>query len=357
MKNSREFNQRELRGLAIVAKGDMIRQVAEDEFLVRSSSLEKQYKVVWDGQKWVCECSDHQRRQKPCKHIYAILFFRRLPFILMANAQNVSIKCPKCNSNNIVRKGFVRSKEFAAQRYLCKACGHKFTDKGENKGLKGNPLAMVAIADLYFKGLSLRMIEDHMKKVYSIDVSYPTLHRQIKRFISRMKILEKQRRLNAGERWHIDETIVKVGGKTHYLWNVLDSETRLLLASSLTDGRGSKEAEAVIRQALSRAAKPPKEIVTDGLRAYEIAMKKDYGIRIKHISKIRFNDPANNNLVERLNGTLKNRIRGFRRLDNKESSAQLLDGLRIYYNTSRSHMALKGKPPIEVSMRSKHKMI
>jgi transposase-like protein len=302
----------------------MIKRIDENLYLVRSSDLEKWYRVSWNGKGWICECKDHEKRLQSCKHVYAVLFLSRLPYILMANFQAKETKCPKCNSNSIIRKGLIHNKEFAAQRYMCKKCKHKFSDKGESKGLKGNPLAVTATADLYFKGLSLRMIEDHMNRIYGLNVSYPTIHRWIRRVIKNMKTLEKEHSLSVGKRWHIDETEVKIAGELHYLWNVLDAETRILLASNVTYGRSSKDAEMIIREALKNAKNTPKEIVTDGLKSYNVAMRNDFGCQIDHISKPRFTDSKNNNIAERLNGTLKTRIKAFRRLDNLSSSAKTL---------------------------------
>ena len=353
----KEFSQRELRGLAIVARGNMVKRTDENTYLVRSSELEKWYKVFWNGKGWICECKDHEKRVQSCKHVYAVLFLSRLPYILMANFQAKEPTCPKCNSNRIIRKGLIHNKEFAAQRYMCKKCKHKFSDKGESKGLKGNPLAVTAAADLYFKGLSLRMIEDHLNRIYALNVSYPTIHRWIRRVIKNMKAMEKEHGLSVGKRWHIDETEIKIAGEPHYLWNVLDAETRILLASNVTYGRSSKDAEMIIREALKNAKTPPKEIVTDGLKSYNVAMKNDFGCQINHISKPRFTDPKNNNIVERLNGTLKTRIKGFRRLDNLSSSAQLFEGLRLYYNSMRPHSALGGKTPKSATQESVKKRI
>jgi transposase-like protein/ribosomal protein S27AE len=334
-----------LRGLAIIARGGMINRIEDAAYLVRSSDLQGFYKVSWNGEVWNCECKDYSTRRRSCKHVYAVLFLSRLPFMLMANFQTETPKCPRCCSTFLIRKGLIHHKEFAAQRYMCKKCGHKFSDKGESKGLKGNPLAVTATADLFFKGLSVRMIENHMNRIYRLNVSYPTIHRWIKRVIKNMKILEKERSLSVGKRWHIDETEVKIAGKPHYLWNVLDAETRLLLTSNITYGRTGKDAEMIIREALKRAKNPPDEIVTDGLKSYNIAMRNDFGCKINHISKPRFTDLKNNNLVERLNGTLKTRIRDFRRLDNLASSTELFEGLRLYYNFMRPHSALGGKTP------------
>ena len=344
-RGKKEFSEREMRGLAILAKGGMIKRNDENTYLVRSSNLEKWYKVRWNGKRWVCECKDHEKRLQSCKHVFAVLFLGRLPYILMANFQAGEIRCPKCNSNRFKRKGLLHHKEFAAQRFQCKDYNHKFDDKGESKGLKGNPLAIIAVVDLYFKGLSLRQIEHHMSSIYSLNISYPTIHRWIRRIIRHMKALEGNHSLMVGKRWHIDETIVKINGKIAYLWNALDAETKILLASELTYGRTSADAEMVVREALKRAklGLEELEIVTDGLKSYNVALQKEYDCKIKHISKPKFTDPTNNNLVERVNGTLQARIKNFRRLDNESSSAQLLDGLRLYYNSKRPHSALGGK--------------
>ena len=139
---------------------------------------------------------------------------------------------------------------------------------------------------------------------------------------------------------------MKVKGEPQYLWNVLDAETRLLLASELTSGRSAQDAKRVIEKALKRAEKPPEEIVTDGLSSYHVVLSNN-DLHIKHIQGPSFSDPINNQLVERLNGTVKSRTRGFRGLDNINSSAELFNGLRLYYNNQRPHLALGGKTPAE----------
>ena len=140
-----------MRGLTIIAKGSMIKRNDENNYLVRSSNLEKWYKVRWNGKRWVCECKDHEKRLQSCKHVFAVLFLSRLPYILMANFQSEEIRCPNCNSKRVIRKGLSPHKEFAAQRFQCKDCKHKFDNKGESKGLKGNPLVVVSVTTFISK--------------------------------------------------------------------------------------------------------------------------------------------------------------------------------------------------------------
>ena len=122
----------------------------------------------------------------------------------------------------------------------------------------------------------------------------------------------------------------------------------------MTYGRTSNDAEMVVREALRRAQSGLEglEIVTDGLKSYPVALSRDYDYKIKHISKPKFTDPINNNLVERINETVKGRARSFRRLNDKSSAAELFEGFRLYYNSKRPHLGLGGKTPIDFSLDS-----
>lgn len=59
MTSRREFDRRELRGLAIVAKGGMMRKIDEGTYLVRSSSLDRWHSVSWDSKGWTSDCEDY----------------------------------------------------------------------------------------------------------------------------------------------------------------------------------------------------------------------------------------------------------------------------------------------------------
>ena len=52
-------------------------------------------------------------------------------------------------------------------------------------------------------------------------------------------------------------------------------------------------------------------------------------------------------MVERLHGTIRQRNKVMRGLDNKQTAQTMLDGMRIYYNFLRPHSALGGKTPAQ----------
>ena len=78
----------------------------------------------------------------------------------------------------------------------------------------------------------------------------------------------KDHNAKTGGRWVADEMQVDVGGKKVWLWNVMDAETRYILASHLTPNRDAQAARVVLRKAALAADKPPKTITTDKLRSY-----------------------------------------------------------------------------------------
>jgi len=52
-------------------------------------------------------------------------------------------------------------------------------------------------------------------------------------------------------------------------------------------------------------------------------------------------------MVERLHGTIRQRNKVMRGLDEDSTAQTMMDGIRIYYNFIRPHMALNGKIPAE----------
>lgn len=67
-------NHRQLRGLAILARGNQIKRQYTCTYRVASQSENGTYLVQRDGLAWNCECPDHVYRGMVCKHIHAVNF-------------------------------------------------------------------------------------------------------------------------------------------------------------------------------------------------------------------------------------------------------------------------------------------
>ena len=161
------------------------------------------------------------------------------------------------------------------------------------------------------------------------------------------------------DRWHIDETVVNVNGKNEYLWNVLDHETRFLLATHISADRSLANTRTPIRKAKAVTPDRPVDVLTDGMQAYPIAVAKELGRKAtpfddpKSVRGGRFNPhkrvpsiraKESNNRIERFHGTEKERFKVMRAFDGEPGTATLAEGLRVHYNLVREHQALGMTP-------------
>ena len=335
-----KFSRRELRGLGILAIGGMIKRIRENMFAVKSERTDDWYTVEWKDGKWICSCPDYAKRKKPCKHIYAVNFLLDLPMIMLSNSEAFTRICPKCGSANTGPKGFRYNMSGAVRIWRCKDCGKRFKDPLASESAGAKAALMIIALDLYFKGLSLRNISDHLWQVYGIKKSASTLSRWINQMTKKLNQVLSDVHVEVGDKWLADETVVKVAGKAMYLWNVMDYETRHYIVSVLSKRRSSEEALKVIKQAISQAGKIPKQVVTDGLKAYSKALRQLEKLPIEHISNVGLAKKENNNRIERLHGTIKDWIGRRRNLKNIENAKNLLEGYRAYYNMTRPNTAI-----------------
>jgi transposase-like protein len=216
--------------------------------------------------------------------------------------------------------------------------------------MKASPQIITASLDLFFKGVSLRKITDHVKQFYNLRVNCSTVLRWIQRYTELMDGYASNLAPDVSEKWHADETMENVNGRKRWLWNLMDSESRFLIASRLTQSRRDEDARNLFLDGLDRAKKAPETIVTDGLASYANAFDETYRYKgTKHIAKPRFVDLTNNNRIERLHSTMRERTKVLRGFDSDPTANQTMQGYRLYYNFIRPHMALDGQTPAQAA--------
>jgi len=339
------FSRRALRGLAIVARGGQVSRVNDKLFYVKSQSGNGSYAVQWRLHRWNCECPDHLRTGRLCKHIYAVNFVMDLPRIVLENTFALNRLCKYCGSSKVVNKGKRYNKSGSVQLLGCKACGRRFKDEGGLELGVTDVLQAIIAVDLHYKGVSLRNISDHILQVYGVRRPTSTLHGWIVRLRDLLIGASEDCKPVVGDKWLADEMLVKVQGKERYLWNIMDYKTRQLIASKLTEGRGSEEALSVIKDAIKKAGKRPKELVTDGLKSYSSALISLGSPATKHTSNAGISKADNNNRIERVHNTIRalaNARRGVRSSDD-------LNGMAAYYNLLRPHMSLHERAPYQAA--------
>jgi transposase-like protein len=147
------------------------------------------------------------------------------------------------------------------------------------------------------------------------------------------------------DEWHADETVVKIRGKKHYLWFVLDAETRFVLGFYLAD-RSASAAHATMQQVMPLGR--PKSIVTDNWSAYRVAVKKCFPCA-NHICVENFSDNISNNVIESFNKTFKAWYKTKCGFDSYSNAHALISTFVFFYNFLRPHGSLNKLTPAQVA--------
>jgi len=350
--------------LAIVARGDQIETVSPREFRVRSQSKPGEaYTVTVQRKLWSCTCAFCvEGKGRQCIHILATKF--RLGLQEKAADPSAGPVCEKCRSSDVIQSGHRMNKSGAVRRFRCKTCGAYFSGKEGFHKRRSDPDMIAKALDLYFRGTSLRQVADHFAQAYGLKVSDTTVYRWVTHYSALAAEWMESQDAEVGETWHVDERVVNVNGEHRYLWNVMDSETRFLLASRISKGRGVPEARAAFRDAKATTDVRPQEVRSDGYPGYPEAVRREFG-RFRRTGdtpndqkrngpcRSMFNPhrvvpsiraPESNNILERLNGTSKDRTKTMRAYDNLRGAAALSVGWQVHYNLVRNHLALGTTP-------------
>jgi transposase-like protein len=126
---------------------------------------------------------------------------------------------------------------------------------------------------LYFRfTLSFRDVEELLAQ-RGIEVSYETIRCWTIKFGPQIARNLKRRRASPSPRWHLDEMVVNIGGKRHYLWRAVDDEGEVL--DLIVQRRRDNEAALrLIKRLLRNQPVDPESIVTDGLASYGSALRE-----------------------------------------------------------------------------------
>ncbi|PRZ43775.1 IS6 family transposase [Tritonibacter scottomollicae] len=139
--------------------------------------------------------------------------------------------------------------------------------------------------------LSLREVEEMLLE-RGVDVSYETIRRWTAKFGPQIARNLRRRQVRPGNVWHLDEVVVKIAGKSFWLWRAVDQHG-VVLDEILQARRNKRAAKRLLVRLMKRTGLVPKRIVTDKLRSYGAA-KREVAPGLDHWSHKGLNNRAEN---------------------------------------------------------------
>jgi putative transposase len=155
------------------------------------------------------------------------------------------------------------------------------------------PASVIAHAVwLYFRfPLSLRLVEEMLLE-RGIVVSYETIRCWAKKFGPDYARRLQRKAPNPTDVWHMDEVVVTIGGRKHWLWRAVDQDG-YVLDEIVQARRNTKAAKRLLIRLMKKQGCLPKRIVTDKLRSYGAA-RRQIMPRVEHRSHKGLNNRAEN---------------------------------------------------------------
>jgi transposase-like protein len=155
-----------------------------------------------------------------------------------------------------------------------------------------------------------------------------SITRWVQRFAPEFAEAARARHHVIGDRWHVDETHVKVGGTWRYLFRAIDQFGQVIDVF-LSPRRGAKAARRFFERAIDRTRIAPGEVTTDRYRAYPRVLD-DLLPAAFHDMKAYANNP-----IETDHGRLKARVRPMRGLKRDRTARVIIAAHAFVQNLRR----------------------
>jgi transposase-like protein len=260
------------------------------------------------------------------------------------------MQCKYCDSKKVVKDGKVKGK----QVFKCKDCKKRFYMNGKFAKMRTSKNLIVAAINLYYDGLSLRKTQKNLERLFGEKVSQVTILNWIRKYSILVKEYVKTLVPQLSGLWHEDETMLKCEGRNVWFWEMIDEDTKFLVASHLSETRTLKDTIAIFQKGLDQSKIRPRAVFVDGSHVYNRAFNKVFysrykADRVELVQRVGIRTRETNNMVERLHGTLKDRTKPMRGLKAYESTDSILEGYVVHYNFVREHQSLMGKTPAQAA--------
>jgi transposase-like protein len=181
--------------------------------------------------------------------------------------------------------------------------------------------------------LSYRDIEELLVE-RGVEVDHVTVYRWVQRFTPLLADdAARFARHSPGDRWHVDETYVKVNGVWRYVYRAVDQHGQVIDVL-VAARRNADAARRFFRRALATLKVKPTEVVTDAAPVYPAVLEELIPSAWHHVERYA------NNPIEADHSQLKHRLRSMRGLRTDATVQVIIAGHAFLQNLRRGHYEL-----------------
>jgi transposase-like protein len=243
--------------------------------------------------------------------------------------RNSNICCKFCQSNLVVRNGWRKNTQY----YLCKTCGHGFTNNQALPKMKYPVHTIASAVSNYYDGSSLNQICGEIEQSFNILPSYSTVYGWIKKLTEKALNEELHCKPIVGNSWVLYQTSTRMNDRIFRLTTVFDLETRFILALKLSGIMNKGIIQSLMLAAAQKAGKIPEEILTNAdIECLEV-IKSTFRSNSKFIRVTSITGQEScTDFMRNWHMKVKDRLKPKFDIDVDSSPQIMLDGFAFHYN-------------------------
>src|SRR4051812_24688187 len=116
------------------------------------------------------------------------------------------------------------------------------------------------------------MVEE-MLAAHGIIVSHESVRQWALKFGQDFANRIRRQLPRTGDKWHLDEVVIKIAGVKHWFWRAVD-QTGTVLDVLVQSRRDKSAAKRLLGKLLKRQCRAPRVMITDKLASYGAARKE-----------------------------------------------------------------------------------
>ena len=169
----------------------------------------------------------------------------------MPSVQPMKVVCKFCGGQHTRKYGLYKG----VQNYYCDDCNTKFTGTDALAHGRVSPTHIVNALNEFYDGMSFHEIENSIENRTDSDISHTAVMKWVKKYTKEAIRQTKDLKPKVGDTWIADETYIRIDklrpndpnienpysksrkAKWVVFWDIIDADTRFLLASHLTTTR------------------------------------------------------------------------------------------------------------------------
>jgi len=203
------------------------------------------------------------------------------------------------------------------------------------------PAEVIVVAVRWYLrfNLSYRDIEELLAE-RGVEVDHVSVFRWVHRFAPLLVDAARFARHAPGDRWFVDETYLKVGGRWRYVYRAVDQYGQVIdvLVSTRRDAEAARR---FFTRALATLKVVPAEAVTDAAAVYPAVLDTLIPSAWHHVERYA------NNPIEADHGRLKHRLRAMRGLLTDRTTQVIIAG-HAFVRNLRGHYELGHHVPLRL---------